>query len=304
MVASVARAAAAASGCPPKVEAWSPGLNALATSSRAQQAPIGTPFPRALATVTTSGCGPVVLEAPPSARAAEPGLDFVHNEQDAALVAERAHALEVLLPGRPDPSLTLDRLEQYGRHLGRHRSFESSEIPPGDVAKTVGQGLERFVLSGLAGGMKGGQRPPVERPVRAQHHVTAAAPPLPGQLDGALVCLGAAVSEKDLSSAAEQPVEDHRYFFTRQRAEQVGGVHQSLRGLAHRLGHSRVRMAKRGHREPGQHVQVPAPLVVPEVRTLSPYKRHARRRVCRHQICQSVTIVPIPLRVKISSSSA
>ena len=55
MTASTARAAAVASGWPPNVVAWSPGPKAAATSSRAQQAPIGTPLPRALATVTTSG---------------------------------------------------------------------------------------------------------------------------------------------------------------------------------------------------------------------------------------------------------
>src|SRR5690606_24828372 len=58
ITASTARAAAVASGWPPKVVAWSPGSKAAATSRLAQQAPIGTPLPRALAIVTTSGTTP------------------------------------------------------------------------------------------------------------------------------------------------------------------------------------------------------------------------------------------------------
>src|SRR5690606_3863933 len=58
IVASTARAAAMASGWPPKVVAWSPGRNTPATSARAQHAPTGTPLPNALAMVTTSGRTP------------------------------------------------------------------------------------------------------------------------------------------------------------------------------------------------------------------------------------------------------
>ena len=90
-----------------------------------------------------------------------------------------------------------------------------------------------------------------------------------------------------------------RHFLTGQRAEQVGGVHERLRGLAHRLGHSRVSMAERGHREPGEEIEVPAPLFVPKVTTFAPYKRDTRRGICRHEMGHGITIVPIPLRVKI-----
>ena len=88
-------AAAAASGWPPKVLPWSPGAMTAATSRRAQQAPMGTPLPSALASVTTSGCDAVVLEAEPTAGPAQPGLDLVDHEQQPALVAQPAHALEV-----------------------------------------------------------------------------------------------------------------------------------------------------------------------------------------------------------------
>ena len=54
MIRSTSRAAEAASGWPAKVDPWSPGPNADATSDVAHTAPMGTPFPRALATVTMS----------------------------------------------------------------------------------------------------------------------------------------------------------------------------------------------------------------------------------------------------------
>ena len=58
--ASVALAAAAANGWPPYVVPWSPAEKTWATSSLAQHAPIGTPLPRAFASVTMSAL-PVVV---------------------------------------------------------------------------------------------------------------------------------------------------------------------------------------------------------------------------------------------------
>lgn len=53
-----ASAAAQETGCPPKVVPWEPGVNAFATSSVAQIAPIGIPPPRAFAMDTISGLIP------------------------------------------------------------------------------------------------------------------------------------------------------------------------------------------------------------------------------------------------------
>ena len=88
MTASTARAAAAASGWPPKVVAWSPGSKAAATSRRAQQAPMGTPLPSALAMVTTSGATPKCWKPNHAPVRPRPGLHLVDHEQEAALVAQ------------------------------------------------------------------------------------------------------------------------------------------------------------------------------------------------------------------------
>ena len=74
-------ATAHASGLPPKVVPWLPGTMAAATSSRARQAPMGKPFPSALATAMISGVtpGPFVGEEPPGAPDA--ALHLVEDEQ-------------------------------------------------------------------------------------------------------------------------------------------------------------------------------------------------------------------------------
>ena len=95
MTASVARAADSASGWPPKVEPWSPGPNAAATSARAQHAPTGIPLPSALAMVTMSGCEVLGLEREPVAGPAEAGLDLVGDR-----AARRARRTAPARPAR------------------------------------------------------------------------------------------------------------------------------------------------------------------------------------------------------------
>ena len=65
-----------------------------------------------------------------------------------ALVAQLAHALEVLLAGGPDPSLTLDRLEQHGRHLGRIALSRAPESCQGTWRKPSGRGWNGSCLAG------------------------------------------------------------------------------------------------------------------------------------------------------------
>src|SRR5215475_14466298 len=57
-VAKTVTPTAVASGLPPKVEPWLPGVKALATLSVARVAPMGTPLARALARVMMSGATP------------------------------------------------------------------------------------------------------------------------------------------------------------------------------------------------------------------------------------------------------
>ena len=121
-----------------------------ATSRRAQQAPIGTPLPSALAIVTTSGTTSWCSKPNHRPGAAETGLHLVDHEQHAPLVAQPPHALEVLGAGRVDAALALHRLEQHAATLGVDRGVQGVEVVPGHVAEAFGQGLEGLVL-GRAG---------------------------------------------------------------------------------------------------------------------------------------------------------
>ena len=92
MIASVSMPARIASGPPPNVVPCWPGPKTPAARPPVSSAPIGTPEPRPLAKVITSGrdAGPLVGE--PLAGAADAALHFVDHQQPAALVAQATQA--------------------------------------------------------------------------------------------------------------------------------------------------------------------------------------------------------------------
>ena len=94
--ASTARAAAVASGWPPKVVAWSPGSKARGDIGPRPAGADRHAVAERLGHRHDVGPHAEVLEAEPPAGAAEAGLHLVDHEQQAALVAQRADGLEVL----------------------------------------------------------------------------------------------------------------------------------------------------------------------------------------------------------------
>ena len=174
-----------------------------------------------------------------------------------------------------------------------------------DVAEAVGQRLEGLVLLGLAGGVQGGEGAAVERSVRADDDVATAAAPLAGQLDGALVGLGAAVAEEDPPRpGVDEPVKSGRHVGADLVTKQIRDVQQGLGLGIQGVGHSWVGMTERRDGQPGQEVQVLLPLVVPESTPLAPHERHGGRGISGHEGHGALTIVPTPWRVKILSSRA
>ena len=197
-----------------------------------------------------------VLEAEPAAGPAEAGLHLVDHEQQAPLVAQAPHALEVVGVGRVDPALALHGLEQHRRHRRVDGGLELVEVVPGHVAEALGQRLEHLVLGGLPGGVEGGERASVEAAVGGHDHVAAATAEPAGQLDGALVGLGAGVAEEHLAAGgravADQPVERRRHLWPDRGAEEVRHVQQRAGLGGERVGHGRVGVAERGHGQPRQ----------------------------------------------------
>ena len=185
-----------------------------------------------------------MLEAEPLPGTAQARLDLVHHEEDAALVADAPHALEVVDGRRVDSPFALDRLEQDGRDGRVERTLERVEIVPGHMPETFRKGLEGLVLLRLAGGVQRRQRAAVERAIRADHDVAAAATELAGELDRALVGLAAAVAEEHESPATEQLVEHGGHVLARLCREEVGHVQQRSRLLRDGIGDDGVRVAE------------------------------------------------------------
>ena len=79
MVSSTASAAAQETGLPPKVVPWSPGPSSRPASPKPMQAPIGSPPPRPLARVMTSGRDALALVGEPAPGAADAGLHLVER---------------------------------------------------------------------------------------------------------------------------------------------------------------------------------------------------------------------------------
>ena len=135
---------------------------------------------------------------------------------------------------------------------------------------------------------------------------------LAGDLDRALVGLGAGVGEEDPAAEArlgEALGEAHH----RLGVEEVGDVHQAAGLLAHGLDHGGVAVADRADRDPGEEVEVLLALGVPEQGALAADELDRRAPVGPHQVAlleglevgevHGVTIVPMPASVKSSSSS-
>ena len=124
MVRMTARAAAHATGLPPKVVPWLPGSE---QGPRVAEREAGTD--REAATEALGDGHDVGADAagqvgePPSG-AAHPGLDLVEPQQRTVLVGDGAGRGEVALGGYDDPGLSLDRLEQDRGGLVGHRGGE------------------------------------------------------------------------------------------------------------------------------------------------------------------------------------
>jgi len=133
--------------------------------------------------------------------------------------------------------------------------------------------------------------------------------PAAGQLEGALVGLGARVAEEhpaaDWLAVADEAVEGGGDLGTDGGAVQVRDVQQRAGLVTHGLCNGRVGMAEGGDGEAAEEVEVGPPVAVVEAAALATHERDRRLRIGRHQVLhQGATIVPMPSVVKISSRRA
>ena len=83
-----------------------------------------------------------VFEGKPGPGAAEPRLDLVKNEQHTMRVADSANSCKPTGRRHNDASFALDRFDQHGRRLRRHRPFHGGEVAEGDRTKAWGERSE------------------------------------------------------------------------------------------------------------------------------------------------------------------
>ena len=94
------------------------------------------------------GLHPGVLESEPGTRATHACLDFVHDEQNAALVTDLPNPAEVVVVGIVHATFGLNRFEDHTADLGGQASFELVEIVPHHMAEPFRQRCNGSCFSG------------------------------------------------------------------------------------------------------------------------------------------------------------
>ena len=244
-----------------------PGPKAAATSARAQQAPMGTPLPRALAMVTTSGSSPVCWK--PNHRPVRPRPVWTSSTmrripRSCTARARRSGSPRTARSPRPRPGSAragrrppapghTRRRGRRGRRRGRVRT-------PRATARTGRASRPGPVACRVAS----------VRPWKEPHALTTTWRPGPAHFRASL-------SAHSLASAPElvkktcpparlppPPMRRSRVAATSGAddvAEEVRDVEERARLLGQRLGHDRVGVPERGHRQAAEEVEVTPALV-------------------------------------------
>ena len=255
---------------------------------------MGTPLPSALAMVTTSGTTPSRWWANHAPQRPRPvctssTMKSMPRSSQSRRTPWKYSAVAGFTPPSPCTGSSSTAATD-----GSSARLELVEVEPGDVAEALGQRLERLVLGRLPGGVQGGEGAAVERAEGADDDVAAPAAEAAGQLERALVGLGAGVGEEHLAAQAsvlgpagladaEEAVEGLGHLPARLGAEQVGHVEQRLGLLVQRLGDRGVAVPEAGDGEAREEVEVPAAVAVPHPGPLAAHELQRRRPVGRHE---------------------
>ena len=202
------------------------------------------------------------LEGEPVAGAPETGLHLIEHQERVALGAQRPHGPQVVRARHVDPPFALEGLEQHGgrwpvrgrcparprRRRGRARSLRAGV----GTARASRAARWRPAWPGSA---RGTNR------LGADHEVAAPAGPAPGQLQRALVGLGARVGEEHLTAGlarptVDQPVDGQGHLRRQLVAVEVGHVAQRPGLRSHGLGHHRMRVPEGHHGQAGDEIEV------------------------------------------------
>ncbi len=238
--------------------------------ARAQQAPMGTPLPSAFAIVTTSGCTPACWK--PNQRPVRPSpvctssrIRRIPRSSQSARTPRR-YSTDAGLHA----ALALHRLEQHGADAsgrGRARGRRGRRRRRAGTLRAAA-GTPRAWSAGPVACSVARVRP-WKLPKRRHHDVPAPPAELAGELDGALVGLGAAVAEEHLPAGrlavADEHVEGGGNVLARFGAEEVRHVQQRAGLLGQASATAGLAWPSPTTARPGQEVEVAMPLGVPEL---------------------------------------
>ena len=256
---------AMASGLPPKVEPWVPGVMPLAASAVARQAPSGKPPPMPLASAMMSGVDARPFIGEELAGAADAGLHLVEDEQQAVLVAERAELAQELAGDEADAALALDRLDHDRRGLGPDRRLDRLEVAERHLVEALGGGPKPSRYFGLPVAASVASVRPWKAPGEGDdaRALGMAADELiaPRRLDGALDRFGAGIAEEDLvGEGLAHELGGERLLLG--NAVEVGDVPELAGLLGQRLDQRRMGVAQRIDGDAAREIEQLRPSVV------------------------------------------
>ncbi len=220
------------------------------------------------------------------AGAAHAGLDLVEDQQQPALVAERAQAPQALRRHRAQTALALDRLNHDRGRLIGDRGLERRMVAERDLVEAVDLGPEAFDVFLLAAGRDRRQRAAVEGALEGDDAVALGMAlrgmVFPRHLDGGLVGLGPRIGEEDALREGRLAEAPRQLLALRHRVE-VGGV-PDLPGLGRqRLDQMRMGVAERIDRDARAEIEIAGAVGGDRPGALAPLEGDGRACIGRQQ---------------------
>jgi hypothetical protein len=211
------------------------------------------------------------VSAPPGAKPAHAGLDFVEDHHSAGAGARLPDLRQVAAGRQPDAGFGLDRFQQH-RRLGRQHRLQRGQITELDEVHHRQQRAERVAVLRPPGHRQRAECLAVEPALHRDHMPLAGQP---RQLQPDLGRLGPGVGQKHIIQAGRGDAGHVRCRLGQLRVEEQPrgqGVTRNL--LAHRRDHSRMAVAEQEHPKAAA-VKIGVPVAAPHLR---PGRGHLHRR--------------------------
>jgi len=222
-----------------------------------------------------------------SSQAPHADLDFIEDQEGAALRAELARRGQELARRRHHAALALHRLDDERCRVVVDGFVERRNVVERGERKPARERLEAFLILRCVGGRECAEGTAVERAVgredRRPFAFVFAPGELPGKLDCRLVRFGAGIAEEDRIEAGERgELVGERP--GRLVVVEVASVHERRGLFRDRARDPRVRVSQRAHGEARDHIEIAVPRLVEEIDALTADEVHLLPGVVHHQV--------------------